>query len=416
MASSADRFWHNVSIAFSGVVLAQAIPIIGSLAIARIYLPQEFGIYASWLGIVTALSVALTGRFEMTLAIVADGRPRLAAACATFATCLVSSLAILALLLVAWAASPSLLAPYPPALLALLVPSAFFFACSKTWQAWAAANGELRSLSAMRVGQAALTTIAQIVVGWFVPTALALACAYSGAMLVTILLSAFLLRDPLRQTGGARGLLREIREFLVVRRRFPLLALPADSISAVATVLPLIMLANRFGAEVSGLLALTMRVLGAPISLLGTAVLDVFWRASGASFREYGHCRDDYRRTFKVLAAGSIAVTVVIIGFSEPLFVLAFGEPWRESGRFAAWLMPMFALGFVASPLSYVFYVANKQHVDLGWQCCVLTMTIATLGLTPDYSSAIQIYAIGYGLLYVVYLMLSWEFSKGTQH
>jgi len=95
--------------------------------------------------------------------------------------------------------------------------------------------------------------------------------------------------------------------------------------------------------------------------------------------------------------------------------VLAFGERWRQAGIIAVWLMPMFALRFVASPLSYVFYVAGKQHIDLMWQVALLLVTVATLYFPANYAHAIQAYSAGYALLYVIYLALSWRFSKGVK-
>jgi hypothetical protein len=74
----------------------------------------------------------------------------------------------------------------------------------------------------------------------------------------------------------------------------------------------------------------------------------------------------------------------------------------------------MFTLRFVASPLSYVFYVANKQHIDLIWQCCLLIMTIATLTLANSGHNALFIYSAGYSMLYLIYIALSYHFSKGS--
>ncbi|NEX64035.1 lipopolysaccharide biosynthesis protein [Noviherbaspirillum galbum] len=413
--ANAGRFWTNVGTALSGVVLAQAIPLLGSLAIARLYAPADFGLYATWLGVVTMLSVILTGRFDMTLAIVATGRPRAVAVCGTLSTCVLGALALAAAgLPLVWLA-PGLMRPLTIPLALLTIPAALGFAASKTWQSWAAASGQLRVLSTMRICQAAVITATQIIVGWFLPSALGMAGSFLFGVAASVLMSSRLMPLPLREFDGIRDFRHAVRAYWRANYRFPLLALPADAISACAAMLPLILLANRFGAEVSGLLALAIRVLGAPISLLGTAVLDVFWRTSGESFRERGHCRDDYLRTFKVLSAGAAAVSIVIVAFSEPLFVLAFGEKWREAGRIAAWLMPMFALSFVASPLSFVFYVADKQHVDLAWQLGVLGMTLSAYLLAPSYPMAIRMYSAGYSLLYLVYLALSWRFSQGSR-
>ena len=118
-------------------------------------------------------------------------------------------------------------------------------------------------------------------------------------------------------------------------------------------------------------------------------------------------------QTFRVLAALSVVASVVVVIGSERLFALAFGERWRTAGTMAVWLMPMFALRFVSSPLSYMSYVAGKQHLDLAWQICLLAMTLATLYLPDRSAVAILSYSVGYSLLYVAYLAMSYRFSRG---
>ena len=114
-----------------------------------------------------------------------------------------------------------------------------------------------------------------------------------------------------------------------------------------------------------------------------------------------------------VLAAGSIAATLIFWFAGEELFVLAFGPEWREAGKAAIILLPLFALRFVASPLSYTFYIAEKQHIDLMWQICLLAMTLTTLMSFAGYENTLAAYALGYGFLYAVYLILSYRFSAG---
>lgn len=69
-------FWRSVASVLTGTALAQAIPILGSLVIARQYAPSEFGRFSAWLGLVLLAAVALTGRFETALALEPDGEPR----------------------------------------------------------------------------------------------------------------------------------------------------------------------------------------------------------------------------------------------------------------------------------------------------------------------------------------------------
>ncbi len=409
-ASNVGRFWQSVGIVLSGAAVAQAIPLLGTLVIARLYLPEEYGLFAAWLGVVSLAAVIVTGRFEIALALEADGEPRRLAMGATLITIGVTTVTLIAALLFAALFLPLTIDHRSLWLLGMLaVP---LTAGCQTWQAWAAAEGKYRNLSVIRIAQSATITMVQIGVGAWAPSAASLAVAYAVGVGSGLLAAALLL--PLTFRGMSTAVWREVVfSFWARRRRFPLLSLPADSVNTAAAQLPLLIISSRFGAEVAGWLALTMRMLGGPISLLGATVLDVFRRHAALSWRERGECRGDYMQTLKVLGGGSFVFVLVMAPSSEFLFAAVFGGQWRMSGTIALWMLPMFAMRFVASPLSYMFYVAGKQHVDLVWQVVLLGMTVSALAGAKNYADALQIYSAGYSLMYVVYLYLSYRFSLG---
>ena len=61
-----------------------------------------------------------------------------------------------------------------------------------------------------------------------------------------------------------------------------------------------------------------------------------------------------------------------------------------------------------------MFYVAGKQKADLVWQIALFAMT-ATVFLAPGtLQQSVRWYAIGYSLLYLVYLRMSYRYSHNT--
>lgn len=409
MSAAVSKFWSSVLVVLTGSAAAQAIPLVGSLLIARLFSPTEFGQFATWLGVVALGAVIITGRYEMALAIERDGVPRRTAARATLLLLLGGGgLITVGTVLVG---RIGLASDIPSLLLWTIGPATVVIAASQTWQSWAAADGNYRDLSIIRIVQAGGVTLAQILAGLLDATAHGLVVAHLIGTAIGVLLASRIL--PL--TGGsiAHGAESSALAFLLRQRRFPILALPADAVNTAAAQLPLVLVAYRFDTDVAGLLALTLRIVGAPIGLLGASVLDVFRRRSAASYAERGECRAEYVDTFRVLSVGSFIVAVLLALTAESGFVLVFGETWRMSGTIAVWLMPMFALRFVASPLSYMFYVAGKQHFDLLWQLVLLATTLASFWLPLSPELAIQAYGLGYAGLYCIYLVMSYSLSKG---
>ena len=405
-------FGRNIAQVLSGSVAAQAVQLLGAVVIARLFAPDTFGLFSAWLGIVMLLAVVVTGRFEMALAIEPDGEPRRRGVVATFWTIWLAT-AALALVVgvagVAFAWPPQVQLP----MVLLAVVATALVGMIHTWQAWAAAEGRYRELSWIRVSQAVVVISGQITAGLLAPTALGMMAGQVLGLVCAVWIAASLMPAQVLRRHGWDTSWREVQSFWRKHRRFPAIALPADAINAASAQLPLLFIAARFGAEAGGLFALTLRVLGAPISLIAAAILDVFKRDAAASYRERGHCLDEYKRTFGLLAIGSIVLALGVIVTADWLFVLAFGEPWRRAGTMAIWLLPLFAMRFVASPLSYVFYIAGRQHVDLVWQCALLVMTLAAFQLVSGLEASIHAYAWGYGALYAVYAYLSYVFSRG---
>lgn len=406
-------YWRQVTSVFMGAAAAQAVPLIGSLVIARLYAPGEFGLYSTWLGISLILTVCVTYRFEHALGLEPDGAPREKLVVSALFLIVATAMAFLlvATLLVAYGAVPYW--KLPAGLTLLLIPMAMGAGFSSVWQSWAANNGDVRSLSYIRIWLAICVTGLQIVVGWLRPDATALAAAQALGTWVAGVIS---YRRLSIQHGFPRSasqvclwIIRSFRRY----KRFAMLSLPADLISAASAQLPVIVLTSRFGPEVAGFYALATRMMGAPISILGGAVRDVFKRFANEEYRLSGNCRVTYSKTFYLLLVASVLMVIALYPFSEDLFAIFFGENWRMSGTVVTWLLPMFALRFISSPLSYTFYVVQKQNIDLIWQICLFAMTVGALTLLDSYKGVLIYYSAGYSILYVFYVGLSKKYSNG---
>ena len=406
-------FIRSVGSVLTGTLISQLIPIAGTLVLARIFDPASFGIFSAWLGGVLFLGVVLTCRFEMSLAVEEDGLSRRNAVVMTLVTIMLMSMIASGLVLLAVLFSGlEWVTRLPLALLVSAVPTAALVASNQVLQNWAAADGRYRHLTIMRIAQASSVVLLQIGFGMVWSDAVGLGFGYLAGAFLGLLVAVSV--APLQ---GVRliHLGAELRVFWRTHRRFAMYSLPADAVNAAAAQLPLLVVAARFGSEAAGLLAMAMRMLGAPMSLLAASVLDVFKRHAGQAYRERGECRSEYLHAFRILLLVAVAAAVVIALGAELAFAVVFGEVWLGAGTMVLWLLPRFAIGFVSSPLSYMVYIAGKQQLDLIWQLALLAMTLATLFLFDSVQWALVSYGLGYGVLYLVYLAMSYQFSLGSR-
>ena len=201
------------------------------------------------------------------------------------------------------------------------------------------------------------------------------------------------------------------RRYLRHHRAFWRFTLPSSLLNAAVGQLPLLIIGARHGMLAAGLFALTQRVLAAPISLLAASVLEVFKRESVRQYQEHGDCRPAYRHALRVLVALGAVPALVLWVASPALFAFVFGAGWRGAGELAQIMAPLFFLNFVAGPLSYVFSVAGRQKIELLWQVALFATTVAAFAAPLSLAHNVLAYSIGYSLLYLVYLHLSYRYA-----
>ena len=406
-------YWKQVGRVFSGTVVAQAIPVLTTLFVARLIAPAVFGEFSVWLGLVMIASVIVTARFETALAVESDGYRRklvlLGTAVTATGVSLILSVAIASLVVFEPGVFPANISIKQ---LALVGPTALLVASSQVVQSWFAAEGWYDDLSLFRIAQAVGISGLQLTASFVAPSADTLSLAYGIGVLLALSFASSR-RNHLPRISAVRVKVAT-RRVWTTHRRFAVYSLPADSINTAASHLPAIVLATRFGSEVAGHFAMAMTILGAPIALLGKSVLDVFKRHAAAAFRMRGECRIEYRQTFIVLATGSIALLFVAVPGLRMVVIALLGDNWGETASIGIVLLPLFLLRFVASPLSYMVYIAGKQHWDLLWQMCLVAVIAASLALPADLDAVLLAYSLGYSMLYVFYLLLSYRLSRGV--
>jgi len=400
-------FWKNVTSVLTGTVIAQAIPIIGSLAIARLYSIEDFGLYSAWLGIVLILSVVFTARYELAIAVVEKGKKRALALWATLYSILAFSLISSVALFIFSKFDILSVNVFDVKMLVLLIPTAMAMALSQTIQSLMAANGDYKSLSIYRVKQAVFYVSPQVIVGlWYNSSVYLMFAHFVGVMLVAIITLLFL--DEFKQTGITN---KKLIYFYKRYNKFPIYSLPGGTMNSISAQLPVIAVTAKFGAEAGGVLALTMRTLGAPISILGKSILDVFKKYASDEYRLNGSCNKIYMNTFYYLSFSALVFSIFLFFFSEILFVTLFGDEWIESGKIAILLLPLFALRFIASPLSYLIFIVEKQQVALVWQSVLLVMTLIVFYSNLSFVDMIFFYSLGYAGLYLIYIRLTYLMS-----
>lgn len=411
-----DIFTRNVLVLFTGTSLAQAISILAAPIITRLYSPEQYGVYALLLAIVNVASAVIAGRYEMAIILPeadedAFNLLSLSVLVAGFTSAV--SLAIVTLFgrqlsnLLNSSAILSWLPVVPAALLLTGVYNALNY--------WNNRRKNFKRLATNRVLRTSLSAasnvgmgiaglgVAGLVAGWFV-----------GQFLTTSQFFAQIWRDEssLRRQLSLAAMRRMARRY----RQFPKYLVPSAVVESAAGQFPSIFLSASFGSATLGLFALATNMVNLPLALIAGSIRDVFWQAASEEYSRSGDCRGIFIATLRRLLPLALLSGTAILLLGPLLFGLVFGDEWRDAGSLAQIMAVMFGVRTVSSPLSSMFYIAEKQKWDLAIQCTLLVLIIGGMvgvtQLTGDARAAVAVYALIYTLKYLIELHLSYRLTR----
>jgi O-antigen/teichoic acid export membrane protein len=410
MTETRPTFWKHVITVLGGTLGAQALPLAVAPLLTRLCTPSEMGAFSLWLGVVSVSAVAATLRMEN--AMILDHEPEHQRTCfrvvfysATITALLVTTVAVLARL-----AGLHTLAQLSWAELLTIGLGTWLTAAMQTTLAYATSHGAFGKAARAKIWGTGTIALSQLVLLFLGAGGMGLLTGQLIGLAAGLLSARVQLQPPHARIGLRPDAAQ--RAYLHKHNAFWRFSLPSNLLNAVVSQLPLFLIGLRHGALAAGLYALTQRVLYAPVALLAASVLEVFKRQSVQEFQTVGNCTHAYRYTFKVLALLGLGPSLVLFAFSPTLFAMVFGESWRAAGELAQILAPLYFLNFIASPLSYVFFISGKQKVDLVWQVALFVMTLAAYCSPGTLHQNVLWYTVGYSVLYLVYLHLSWQCSQ----
>ena len=412
---SQPGFWKNVTTVLAGASGAQALPLLVAPLLTRMCTPEEMGAFSVWLGVIAVTSIIATLRIDTVL--VLDLGTREQRLCFSVVSWAATVLA-LALTLAAVAARivdlPVVQAMSWPELLTIGIGT-WLTATMQTTLSYAASHklfGKAAKAKMMQAGTIALSQVALLYAGID-------GAALLSGQLIGLAAGLWAARRLLRPPAPRIKLTLDTgqRHYLIKHQAFWRFSLPSSLINTLVGQLPLLMIGLRHGALAAGLFALTQRVLSAPVTLVAASVLEVFKRQAVQEFQSLGNCRSVYLATFRALVLLAVFPSLLLFLFAPPLFSWIFGTDWRPAGEFARVLAPLCFFNFIASPLSYVFFIAGKQKMELRWQIALFLMTLAVFSAPLPMCKSVLWYAVGRSVLYLVYLIMSYQCSlNGNGH
>jgi O-antigen/teichoic acid export membrane protein len=393
-----SSYVRNVAVLVSGTSVAQALTIIASPILSRLYDPAEYGLFGVFMAVAAPLITIACLKYDQAVIVAKDDDEAADLIVVSyFAVLGLVAVALIVLLITHEWIAARLGEPHAGKLL-LFVPlftlfSGLFYANA----AWANRQQSYRSISGGMIAQATGTTSLQIVLGLLGTGGVGLAIGrICGAVLSITVLT---WRTPfahlnLRQRAAN---VRQLWRVAKAHDKFPKFNTPVDLLMAFSTNFPSIFLALFFSPAAAGAYWFTYRLLEMPSNVIGEAVRRVFYQRAAGLHRDGQSVLPLWTKTTLVMATMAAPPVAVIVIFAPELFAFVFGAEWSVAGQYAQWLVLWWATTFARIPSAALIPVFHLQGYALVFEVIALAMRIAAIVAAiyiGDALTAVALYAI----------------------
>lgn len=381
-------FSKNVFRLMTGTTISQIIPFAVMPILSRLFTPEEFGLYAFYLSVVTLLVVFSTGRYELAIPLPQKETDAWQILVLSFSILSMFSLILLLLLLLFNAEILHLLnRPAIGSWLLLLPLFVFMTGTYNILTMWThrtknfavSANSKVHlsiweNLSSLILGFRKngfnFGDFGQQITGIFAPKNIVLSLnniGFSGLLISRLFglsfSNVYLFMNLNRKNSGLQRKTQrtEIGRLAREYKSFPgINMLHAASDELKNSGLSFLIL-YFFLDRVLGIYNQTYRLLRAPLGIIGSAFGHVFFQEVAALSYSQKPITPLIQKTLKKLFLIALPLFAAIFIISPWFFTLFLGPKWSEVGVYAQYMTPWLFVNFIFSPVSHVALVVGKQ-------------------------------------------------------
>ncbi len=408
-------FSRNIMTLMTGTGLAQAIPVLFSPLLTRIFSPAEFGKLAFFMSLCAILSIISTGRYELSVMLpkkdVEAFNIMVLIVIASFAI----SLAILSIIV--------LFSPYILEILnspvsfqyLLLLPAGIFL--TGTFQGlnyWLNRKKKYKVISTVRILQSLATALISIFLGYI--------GFNSNGLIIGFLIGCIIPVVPLIYVLITRRSLISKYQIKAIGKTYidyPRFMMPTALMDTTAMQAPVFFINKFFSSVIVGSYSLASRVVTAPIGVISGAIGQVYFQKVATIVSHHsGTVLPVVLKTARTLVLISIILFTPFFFWGEDLFRVIFGAQWGEAGKYVEIISVAMFIRFIVSPLSTIFISTNRIRVGAAWQTFYFctTLTIFFVGRNLHFQDLLWLYVIHEIVLYTIYfilmLLVSRDFDK----
>jgi len=271
---------------------------------------------------------------------------------------------------------------------------------------WNSRRRQFGRLSKAQIGKAVTTSGTQLGAGFtgYVSGGSLIGANVIGQAVATLALAHQAWRTDkriLKTSINRQGMSNGLKQY----QDFPKVDIWSALINTLSFQLPILLMTAYFSTTVVGYYSLGMMVLQLPMSLIGSAIAQVFFqRVAEANCTTEGDlCRVIEEVIVKLIIIG-LCPLIIMATIGEEIFSLVFGLNWATAGTYAQILSILIFFRFIYSPISTLFTVKRRLKAFLLFNILLMSSNVGALvwgGTHNDVQLGLGLLSVLGGLLYL---------------
>ncbi|MGM8216551.1 lipopolysaccharide biosynthesis protein [Bacillaceae bacterium W0354] len=406
-------FLKNVLILISGTGLSQLIILITSPILTRIYTPEEFGILAAYLSIVTLLVTISSFSYEKTIILPKNDHNGFGLVALSFIfLCLMSSVFSFFMFLLKDKIATILNNNYIDLYVYLLPIGILSIGGLHILSYWNFRKQSYHTVAKAKVVNSFGMVTSQVTGGYVLTGATPLLIGdLLGRLISTIWLS-------LKSYKNCRVYVsyitfHQLKKLAIRYKKFPLVASPSSLMRQLSIELPILLLTLLYSPTVAGWYVIIQRILGTPLNLIGTSVGNVYYKEATELFHKEQHkIANLFWTTIKHLFIVIFPIILLISVLSPWLIPFVFGSEWKAAGAYLPILACMYLFQFLSIPVASTLYIYERHDLQFLREIIRILLVSGSLiiasKLNFSIASSLAALSLAGSLGFIIHLYLSW--------
>jgi O-antigen/teichoic acid export membrane protein len=349
----------------SGTAIAQVLNALATPFLARLYMPEEYGVFGTFTSFSLILSTIICLRYDIAIVLPKQDEDAVDLVRVSLISSIILSL-VLGLLftqsivpLPTQIISQSLL-EYKWVLAFNLIGMGFF----QTFTFWSTRQKRYWWLSLARIGSTVITIILQISMAFFLgSTAMGLIFGFSAGFFISALIQFMpIWRKDFQiffHSFSSLRLFENIKRY----RKFPFVDSWNAILNAASWNLVPVLIFTLFSSSQAGYYSMAYRLIQVPVALISVAVGQVFYQHSSRVKENENELVRIASSVLRRLTALGLFPALLLTIIGKDLFTVFLGATWAEAGIYVQIMGIWLFFWFLSNPFSVLTGVMERQEL-----------------------------------------------------